>query len=94
MSNEKIRIKIYVNKSALSLNTIKSLKNALKDVDYKLEIIDITKHPEKAEKENILAIPTIIKKLPLPIRKIIGQLIDREKILFGLDIVDKKIKVI
>jgi circadian clock protein KaiB len=92
MGNEKIKIKIYVNKSTLSLNTIKSLKDALKDANYKLEIIDITKHPEKAEKENILAIPTIVKKLPLPIRKIIGQLIDKDKILMGLDVVEKKTK--
>jgi circadian clock protein KaiB len=89
MEKKKYLLKMYVSKSSLSINAVKSLKNALKDTKYNLEIIDIIDNPEKAEKENILATPTLIKKLPPPVRKIIGQFIDENKILVSLDIVKK-----
>lgn len=51
---------------------------------YKLEIIDVLEHPELAETEKILATPTLIKQLPLPLRRVIGDLTDKEKVLMGL----------
>jgi len=53
---------------------------------YKLEIIDIQEQPQLAENEQILAIPTLIKELPLPIRKLVGDLSNKEKVLLGLDL--------
>ncbi len=53
---------------------------------YELKIIDVLKHPELAEDENILATPTSIKELPQPARRIIGDLADKEKVLLGLDL--------
>jgi len=53
---------------------------------YEIEVIDVLEHPGLAEAEKILAIPTLVKRLPQPVRKIIGDLSDREKVLLGLDI--------
>ena len=52
---------------------------------YEVEVIDILEHPQLAENEKIMATPTLVKKLPVPVRKIIGDLSSREKVLIGLD---------
>lgn len=52
---------------------------------YEVEVIDILEHPQLAENEKIIATPTLVKKLPEPVRKIIGDLSSREKVLIGLD---------
>jgi circadian clock protein KaiB len=53
---------------------------------YELEIIDVLEHPELAENDKILATPTLIKQLPPPLRKVIGDLSDKEKVLLGLEL--------
>jgi circadian clock protein KaiB len=53
---------------------------------YALEIIDIYQHPTLAKGEQIIAAPTLIKKLPLPFRKLVGDMANREKVLVGLDL--------
>jgi circadian clock protein KaiB len=53
---------------------------------YDLEVIDIYQQPALGKGEQIIAVPTLIKKLPLPMRKLIGDMSDMEKVLFGLDI--------
>lgn len=53
---------------------------------YSIEVIDLLLHPQLAEGDQILAVPTLVKKVPEPIRKIIGDLSNREKVLVGLDI--------
>lgn len=53
---------------------------------YELEVIDVYRRPTLAEAEQIIAAPTLIKKLPLPLRRLIGDMADTEKILVGLDI--------
>ena len=53
---------------------------------YDLEIIDVLEHPEVAEREKILATPTLIKQLPPPLRRVIGDLSDKEKVLLGLEV--------
>jgi len=53
---------------------------------YDVEVIDVLEHPALAEREKILATPTLIKRAPAPIRKIIGDLSDRDKVLLGLDL--------
>ena len=59
---------------------------------YDLEIIDVLENPEVAEDERILATPTLIKSLPLPLRRVIGDLSDTEKVLLGLELQHKPIK--
>ena len=53
---------------------------------YKLEVIDLLQHPQLAEGDQILAIPTLVRKVPAPIRRIIGDLSSQERVLVGLDI--------
>ena len=57
---------------------------------YELEVIDIYQRPEIARGEQIIAAPTLIKKLPLPLRKLIGDMSNTEKFLVGLDIQRRK----
>jgi circadian clock protein KaiB len=60
-------------------------KQALKD-RYKIEVIDLLIKPELAEGDQIIAIPTLVRKLPLPVKKIIGSLQNTERVLMGLDL--------
>ena len=53
---------------------------------YDLEVVDICQHPTLAEGEQIIAAPTLIKKLPLPLRRLVGDLSKEERVLFGLDL--------
>ncbi len=53
---------------------------------YKLEVIDLLLNPQLAEGDQILAVPTLVRKVPVPIRKIIGDLSNAERVLVGLDI--------
>jgi circadian clock protein KaiB len=83
-------LRLYVaGKTAKSAAALANLKRYcethLKD-KYSLEIIDLLLHPQLAEGDQILAIPTLVKKVPEPIRKIIGDLSNEEKVLVGLDI--------
>ena len=53
---------------------------------YDLEIVDVLENPQRAEDERILATPTLIKQLPPPLRRVIGDLSDKEKVLLGLEV--------
>lgn len=55
---------------------------------FRIEVIDVAENPELAEQERILATPTLIKQLPLPVRRVIGDLADAEQVLMGLDLLD------
>jgi circadian clock protein KaiB len=57
---------------------------------YSIEVVDLLESPQLAEGDQILAIPTLVRKVPLPIRKIIGDLSDKERVLVGLDIKEKR----
>jgi circadian clock protein KaiB len=73
-------------KSIKALNNIKKYaEEHLKD-KYSIEIIDLLVNPTLAEDDQILAVPTLVRKLPEPIRKIIGDLSNEEKVLVGLNI--------
>ena len=84
-------LKLYVTgETPRSQTALKNLKEIL-DEDYKgvysLKVIDVIKQPQLAEDDKILATPTLIKILPPPVARIIGDLSDREKVLLGLDFV-------
>jgi circadian clock protein KaiB len=53
---------------------------------YTLEVIDLYQHPERAREEQLIAAPTLIKQLPLPLRRLVGRLSDTERVLVGLDL--------
>lgn len=83
-------LKLYVaGNTPNSIRALKILKNILENDFqgiYSLKVIDVLKHPQLAEEDKILATPTLAKVLPLPVRKIIGDLSDRERVLIGLDL--------
>lgn len=84
----KYLLKLYVVGSTPRANTaIANLRhlcdNELSDA-YELQIIDVLEHPERAEEDRIIATPTLIKQLPLPLRRVIGDMSDTEKVLLGL----------
>ncbi|MCE5278519.1 MAG: circadian clock KaiB family protein [Planctomycetaceae bacterium] len=53
---------------------------------YSIEVIDLLKNPQLAKGDQILAVPTLVRKLPVPVRKIIGDLSNTERVLVGLDL--------
>lgn len=82
-------LKLYItgqtSSSIRALRNLQSiLKNELKGM-YELKVIDVLKNPRLAEEDKILATATLTKTLPPPIRRIIGDLSDKEKVLLGLD---------
>jgi len=85
-------LKLYVaGNTPNSVRALKMLNHILeKEFQgvYALKVIDVLKNPQLAEEDRILATPTLAKVLPPPVRKIIGDLSDREKVLIGLDILD------
>ena len=83
----KYSLKLYVSKKVFSISIIEALKKALEGTDYRIIIIDIEKHPEEAERDNVLVTPTLIKELPPPLRRVVGEMLDGEKVLAGLDII-------
>ena len=85
-------LKLYV--AGNTPNSVRALKMLSQILEkefqgvYALKVIDVLKNPQLAEEDRILATPTLAKVLPPPVRKIIGDLSDREKVLIGLDILD------
>jgi circadian clock protein KaiB len=83
-------LRLYVTgltpRSTRAVNNVRSLcEEHLKD-RYELEIIDIYQQPTLTKGEQIVATPTLIKKLPLPLRRIIGDMSNTERVLLGLDL--------
>jgi circadian clock protein KaiB len=91
---EKYVLRLYVTgmtpKSVRAFENIKKICEENLQGRYELEVIDIYQQPEYAKTEQLLAMPTLIKKLPPPLRKIVGDLSNTERVLVGLDIVPKK----
>ena len=73
-------------KSLTDLANLKKICTNQMDGLYQINIIDLMKTPKLAQGDQILAIPTLVRKLPQPIRKIIGDLSDTERVLVGLDV--------
>jgi circadian clock protein KaiB len=73
-------------RSARAISNIKELCEEMFSDRYELEVVDIYRQPKLAEGEQIIAVPTLIKKLPLPLRRFIGDMSDRQQILLGLDL--------
>ena|ERR1700712_2646432 len=90
MKNELYELRLYVAgntpKSVTALQNLKRYCEEHLKGHYKIEVIDLLKQPQLAEGDQILAIPTLVRKVPEPIRKIIGDLSNEEKVLVGLDI--------
>ena len=73
-------------RSASALSAVKSLCEHELQGRCDLEVIDIYQHPALAKDEQIIGAPTLVKELPLPLRRLIGDLSDEERVLFGLEL--------
>lgn len=83
-------LKLYI--TGMTPRSLKAIENIKKICEenlkgrYELEVIDIRQNPTLAQGEQIVAAPTLLKKLPLPLKRIIGDMSDTDKVLLGLDI--------
>jgi circadian clock protein KaiB len=86
-------LRLYVaGQTPRSITAISNLKNICDEHlagRYEIEVIDLLEHPHLASEEQIVAIPTLLRLLPAPMRKLIGDLSNREKTLMGLDLLPK-----
>lgn len=73
-------------KSVTAFANLKKLCEEHLKGKYKIEVIDLLKNPQLAKGDQIFAIPTLVRKLPQPLKKIIGDLSNTEKVLVGLDL--------
>jgi circadian clock protein KaiB len=73
-------------KSSEAVSNLKKMCDEYLSGRYEIDIIDLLEQPEFGEIDQIVAIPTLIRRLPLPVRKIIGDLSNKEKVLLGLEI--------
>ena len=84
------KLRLYVAgqtpKSLTAFSNLKRLCEERLQGRYTIEVIDLLKTPQLAEDDQILALPTLVRKLPEPIRKIIGDLSNPERVLVGLDL--------
>ena len=93
LKRAKYILRLYVTGSSTnSMRAIHNLKKICEEhlPDYDLEVIDIYENPTAAREEQIIAAPTLVKKLPRPLRKFVGDLSNTQKILIGLDIYKRK----
>jgi circadian clock protein KaiB len=83
-------LRLYVSRSTLkSKLAVENMKRVCEEHlkgRYDLEVIDIHEHANLARDEQIVAVPTLIKRLPLPLRRLVGDMSDLNRVLFGLDL--------
>ena len=83
-------LRLYVaGQTARAITAFANLKKLCEEhvkCKYRIEVIDLLKNPQLAKGDQILAVPTLVRKLPVPVRKIIGDLSNTERVLVGLDL--------
>jgi len=89
-SEDYFRLRLYVagqtQRSQAALTNIRRVCEEELEGRYTLEVIDLTKHPRLAAEDQIVAVPTLVRKLPTPLRRLIGNLADRHRVVVGLDL--------
>ena len=89
-SREHYTLRLYVTgltpRSQAAVANISAICGEYLDGRYDLEVIDVYQHPALAKGEQILAAPTLIRKLPLPIRRLVGDMSRKDRVLLGLDL--------
>jgi circadian clock protein KaiB len=90
LGHDKYKLRLFItgttSRSVLAISNLKKICEEYLEGQYELEVIDLYKNPLLAKEEQIIAAPTLIKKLPLPFRRIIGDMSNEEKVLAGLDL--------
>ncbi|MCX6149559.1 MAG: circadian clock protein KaiB [Ignavibacteriales bacterium] len=91
--NDKWILRLYVaGQTPKSITAFKNLKSICEDQlkgKYTIEVIDLIQNPHLSRDDQILAVPTLVRKLPVPVRKIIGDLSDTDRVLVGLDLMPR-----
>lgn len=91
MEKNKYTLKLYITgqtpKSQRAVENLHRICDQELRGHYEMQVIDVLEHPQLAEDERIIATPTLTKSLPPPLRRIIGDLSNTEKVLLGLDLV-------
>jgi circadian clock protein KaiB len=90
--NDRWVLRLYVaGETPKALTALKNLRSICEEQlrgKYHIEVIDLLTNPRLARDNQILAVPTLVRKLPLPVRKIIGDLSNAERVLVGLDLIE------
>lgn len=90
MAGERVELRLYVagqtSRSLAAIDNLRRICEANLKGRYTIEVIDLVQTPQLARVDQIVAIPTLVKKLPPPQRRIIGDLSNSERVLIGLDI--------
>lgn len=98
MTKDKIILKIFITgntpRSEKALSNLNSICEEELKGRYELAIIDVLERPHMAEEEKIIATPTVIKLMPLPAKRIIGDLSDKKNVLLNLDIISNETELI
>ena len=93
LGKSKYVLRLYVTgmtpKSTRTIANVQKLCETYLAGRYELEVVDIYQQPKLAKGEQIIATPTLIKKLPLPLRRLIGDMSDTERFLIGVDLLPK-----
>ena len=89
-ASDTVQLRLYVAgqtpKSLTALGNLKKLCETHLEGKYSIEVVDLLEQPQLAEGDQILAVPTLVRRLPSPIKKIIGDLSNTERVLVGLDL--------
>lgn len=92
--DEKWTLRLYVAgqspRSSAALDNLKRICREQLRGRYRIEVVDLLKNPRLAKDDQILAIPTVVRKLPPPVRRMIGDLSETERVLVGLDLRKKE----
>jgi circadian clock protein KaiB len=90
---KKWNLRLYVAgqtpKSIVALANLKRICDEHMDGQYEIEVIDLMESPQLARRDQIVAIPTLVRELPSPLKRIIGDLSNTERVLVGLDVTPK-----
>jgi circadian clock protein KaiB len=76
-------------KSVMALANLKRICDEHMNGEYSVEVIDLMENPQLARRDQIVAIPTLVRELPSPLKRIIGDLSNTERVLVGLDVVSR-----
>ncbi|HEX3528863.1 MAG TPA: circadian clock KaiB family protein [Thermoanaerobaculia bacterium] len=94
MSDKKWNLRLYIAgqtpKSMVALANLRRICEQHMDGRYTIEIIDLMANPRLARQDQIVAIPTLVREIPSPLKRIIGDLSNTERVLVGLDVVPRE----
>ena len=94
VADKAYRLRLYVAgqtpKSVLAFRNLKQICEEHLQGRYEIEVIDLLENPQLARGDQILALPTLVRRLPEPIKKIIGDLSNTERVLVGLDLRERR----